>query len=143
LATFNVRKKPNTAGHLNQRLKSLQGFDRFWYEVLITGYLNGKGKVSQFDLGDDAWSVSRFVSSELLTDRYRDFNRVAQKHQTVQSSEVTIRVRELCPSAQPARQICRLPGVATPRQKRGLELPDLVTARVDFEHVVGGKVPWD
>ena len=143
LTTFNVRSKPNTAGHLDQRLKSLQGFDRFWYEVLTTGYLNGKGKVGLWPDEDDEWSGPRFVPSELLTIRYRDFNRVAQKHQTVQTSEVTTRVRELCPSVQTSRQVVRSPAVAAGMQRRGLELPDLATARSDFERVVGGKVPWD
>ncbi len=143
LAAFDIRKKPNTAEHLSQRLKSLQGFDRFWFEVLMTGYLNGKGKVGGAYVNDCTWSEPRFVPSEVLIDWYREFNRSAQKHQTVQTAEVTTRVRKLCPSAQVDRQISRLQGVASPSQRRGLKLPGLTTAREDFEGVMGAKVQWE
>jgi hypothetical protein len=141
LATFDVRKKPNTMAYLNQRLKSLDGFDRFWYEVLQTGHLNGTGQ--EVFNSDDEWFVARFVPSAVLVDRYKEFNRSAQKYQTVQTSEVTASVQRLCPSASTDRQIYKAPGLASAGQRRGLKLPDLATARADFERVIGGKVPWE
>ncbi|MFM7026033.1 MAG: primase-helicase family protein [Limnohabitans sp.] len=141
LNSFDVRRKPNTSEHLSQKLKSLQGFDRFWYEVLETGYLNGTGK--DFALQDDQWNTAVFVPTSVLVDRYKEFNKTAQRHQTVQAAEVAAAIQKLCPSAQPDRQIWKPPGVAAGSQKRGLNLPDLATARSEFERVIGGKVPWE
>jgi hypothetical protein len=141
LNSFNVRRKLDTSEHLKQKLKSLQGFDRFWYEVLETGYLNGTGK--DFALQDDEWSAPVFFPTSVLVDRYREFHKNAQRHQTVQTADIAASIQKLCPSAQPDRQIWKPPGVATGSQKRGLKLPDLATARSDFERVIGGKVDWE
>ncbi len=141
LTAFDVRKKPETTEHLSQKLKSLQGFDRFWYEVLETGYLNGTGK--DFALQDDEWSAAVFVPTSVLVDRYKEFHKTAQRHQTVQAAEVAAAIQKLCPSAQPDRQIWKPPGITAGSQKRGLKLPDLAIARTEFERVMGGKVPWE
>ncbi len=140
LNSFDVRRKPNTSEHLSQKLKSLQGFYRFWYEVLETGYLNGTGK--DFGLQDDEWNAALFVPTSDLVDRYKEFHKTAQRHQTVQAADVAAAIQKLCPSAQLIRQTWKPPGVATGSQKRGLKLPDLATARSEFESLIGGKVPW-
>ena len=141
LSSFDVRRKPDTSEHLSQKLKSLQGFDRFWYEVLETGFLNGTGK--DFVLQDDEWTESVFVPTSVLVDRYKEFNKTAQRHQTVQTAEVAAAIQKLCPSAQPDRQMWKPPGVTTGSQKRGLKLPDLATDRSEFERALGGKVDWE
>lgn len=143
LSSFDVRKKPNTTEHLSQKLKSLQGFDRFWYEILVTGYLDGTGPSDEIPFNNDEWNAPVFVPSNILVDRYKDFHKTAQRYQTVQTAEVVTSIQKLCPSAQPDRQIWKPPGVSTGSQRRGLNLPDLATARTEFEHVIGGKVPWD
>ena len=144
LKGFDVRKKPNTREHLSQKLKSLQGVDRYWYEVLVTGHLNGTGEVvGLFQTKKDIeWSGPVFVPTYSLVQMYRDFNRAAQKHQTVQAAEVTSCIQRLSPSAQMSRQTWTAPGSNNGSQKRGLNLPDLATARTDFERVVGGSVQW-
>lgn len=142
LTAFDVRKKPDTQEHLTQKLKSLQGFDRYWYEVLETGYFNGNGNLTPFNHISE-WTGPAFMPTSTLIDWYRDFYKTSQRYQTVQTAEVTASIQRLCPSAQPGRQIWKPPGVGTGRQKRGLNLPDLATARSEFERVIGGKVPWD
>ena len=141
LNLFDVRRKPNTSELLSQKLKSLQGFERFWYEVLATGYLNGTGN----DLApqDYQWSTPLFVPTSVLVERYKEFHKNAQRYQTVQTAEVSAAIQKLCPSAQSDRQIWKPPGAAAGSQKRGLKLPDLTTARSDFERVIGGNVPWE
>lgn len=37
LIKFDVRRKPSGAEHMKQKIKSLQGFDRYWFEVLGSG----------------------------------------------------------------------------------------------------------
>jgi hypothetical protein len=139
LSAFDVRRKPKTNEHLMQKLKSLQGFERFWFEVLLASHLTGADKSTGFS-GD--WVGPMFVPTSTLVDNYKEFNRQAQKHQTVQSTEVTAVVRRLCSSARPDRQICKQQGVATNSQRRGLQLPDIATARREFECAMGGSLTW-
>jgi hypothetical protein len=145
LTSFDVRKKPDTTEYIRQKLRSLQGFDRFWYEVLTTGDLYGTGIGSISSLGScpDMWSGPKFVPTTDLTRRYKEFDKTAQKHQTVQIGEVVVRVRKLCPSASTDRQISKIPGAMAGTQRRGIQLPALATARTEFEAVIGGSVAWE
>jgi hypothetical protein len=59
LTTFNVRAKPNTNEHLEQKLRSLQGVSRMWYEFLVTGSLGG---TVGFIHAQDDWSEKVFLS---------------------------------------------------------------------------------
>jgi len=140
LTTFNVRAKPNTNEHLEQKLKSLQGVSRMWFEFLVTGTLREKDGI--FDEEND-WSEKFFLSSFEIKQLYIEFNRNAERHQTVQIAEVTKTIRELCPSARVSRQVSKPTGAFKKRQLRGLLLPCLDDARLDFERVIGGKIDWD
>jgi len=139
LSSFEVRKKPKSNEHLLQKLKSLLGFERYWYEVLLTG--DFQAGVIQFSNGV-SWTEQTFISTSELITHYTRFNRNAQRHQTVQSADVVIAVQKLCPSTSPKRQICQQGNLAKKSQKRGLQLPDLATARAEFEQVVGGVIQW-
>lgn len=143
LTGFDVRKKPNTTEHHSQKMKSLQGVERYWYEVLASGDLDGGSGSSVHMAGDSEWTQSVFVPTAELVSRYKNFNKNAQRHQTVQSAEVSESIRRLCSSARVGRQICKRGHIATPSQQRGLILPDLATARADFERVMRSKVQWD
>ncbi len=141
---FDVRAKPKTGEHLSQKLKSLQGFDRYWYEVLFTGNLNGVDRVNGWEvMGVDTWVDPIFVPTSTLVSNYKDFNKNAQRHQTVQAAEVPSVMRRMCPSAKSDRQVCKKPGLASNSQQRGFQLPDLATARHEFGVAIGGEVPWD
>jgi hypothetical protein len=142
LTTFNVRAKPNTNEHLEQKLKSLQGVARYWFEALAAGSLC---RTQQFDFLSDEnwWSVPVFVPSAILSQRYIEFNKNAERHHTVQIAEVSKTIRELCPSAKVSRQMWKPRQLSEMRQTRGLLLPCLDDARLDFERVIGGKIDWD
>lgn len=139
LSSFEVRRKPSSQEHQSQKLKSLQGFDRYWYEVLLAGNLNaGLG----FPMNSDEWSGPKFVPTESLVRQYTSFDKNAQRRQTVQSAEVLSAVARLCPSSKGTRQSHQIAGVATKAQKRGTQLPDLATARAEFERLMGGLIQW-
>ncbi len=145
LNTFNVRQKPNTALHVNQKIKSLTGFDRFWFEILTTGFLDGRQPSdSSILLGTSGlWFDAIFVPSFRLAESYREFNKSGQRHQTVQIAEIVERVKRLCPSATTGRQSCPVSSSHPAGQHRGLKLPDLATARREFEYFLGGELAWD
>lgn len=140
LTEFEVRKKPKTTEHTAQKIKSLQGFDRYWYEVLLFGNFDA-GASSLYDIGK-AWDEATFIPSRDLVRYYSTFNKQAQRHQTIQSAEVIVNVQKLCPSASPARQLHQLDNLTPKTQKRGLQLPDLATSRNEFEKVIGGAIEW-
>lgn len=139
IRSFNVRKKPNTNQHLQQKIKSLQGIARYWYEVLLARDFDAG--VNQLGCGT-VWISQIFMPTTDLVRHYTTFNKNAQRHQTVQSGDVLSTIQKLCPSAVNARQLCHQTGLATKVQKRGLQLPDIATARAEFEKMIGGVIQW-
>ena len=139
LTSFEVRKKPNSNEHLAQKIKSLHGFSRYWYEVLHSGDFGAD--VSCFT-PNPVWSQPQFIPTSDLVRHYTRFDKNAQRHQTVQSAEVLANVLKLCPSAVSDRKLCKSDGFATKIQKRGISLPELATARAEFECILGGVVDW-
>ncbi len=135
LTLFEVRKKPNSSEHLNQKIKSLYGFERYWCEVLISGDF-GVG-VNPNNLSQ-VWSHTLFMPTSDLIRHFISFDKNAQKHQTVQSAEVLANVLKLCPSAVPERKLYQSDVFGIKLQKRGVSLPDLATARVEFDRIIGG-----
>ena len=84
-----------------------------------------------------------FIPTACLVNEYVSFNKNAARYETVQSSDVMIAVKKLCPSAAPGRQLWSENKFGPKSQKRGIQLPDLLTARADFEKVMGGAIQWD
>jgi hypothetical protein len=137
---FDVRRKPATNEGLDQKLQSLQGFDRFWYEVLMAGAFPPTDSFSSFA---EEWDGPVFAATRTLLARFKRCDKNAERHGTVQSAAIVKAVHRLCPSAKSVRQVDRKapPGTRTPQ--RGFDLPDLGTARRDFESVMGGVIDWD
>ena len=54
IADFNFRAKPNTGELLEQKLQSLRGFARYWYEVLSTGYID----CARLNGAFDPWEIA-------------------------------------------------------------------------------------
>jgi len=144
ISDFNIRIKPKTSEHLAQRLKSLDGFERFWYEVLSVGLLDGVGSstsvIAEFN---EPWVDSIFISSSALLANYKDFNKNAQRYQTLQTKAMKDQLMKLCPSAKPSRQLIKGVGQSTSCQQRGFILPNLPLARQEFCSYVGAELEWD
>ncbi len=141
LSMFKVREKPKSGEHAKQKLLSLQGFDRFWYEVLATGNMSGAGGTS--NLLDDYWDQAVFISTETLVELYVAFNRNAQRYQTVQSQQIADALRRLCPSASFDRQTCKQVPMTGQTRFRGFQLPELAKARDEFAAAMGAEIDWD
>jgi hypothetical protein len=131
LRGFDVRKRPQTAEHQNQKLKSLHGFERYWYEVLSTGDFCCSG------IGKEPWTTPAFKSSRSLTEDYKEFDKKASRFESVQQSEIVKTVKTVCPSG---RSIRKTEGGA---QKRGFDLPNIETARKEFEKYLGCTIQWE
>lgn len=141
ISNFEVRIKPKSPEHMAQKLLSLNGFDRYWYEVLVTGILNG-GKSGPWETKVE-WSGPLFVSTIDLVSNYKAFNKNAQRHQTVQNNQIAESLRRLCPSADSDRQVLKDSSIGSKIRPRGFQLPHIDTARQEFAKVMGGKIEWD
>jgi len=130
LAKFNVRERPKTSEHKNQKLKSLQKFDRYWYEVLVNGCL----ALDEFQ--PEIWESERFIGTSKLKIYFKNFDKNAEKFEAILMSEISQAVGRLCPSAASSRR------QINSNQSRGFELPSLETARKEFENVLNIAIDW-
>lgn len=130
--TFNVRQRPKTEEHLSQKLQSLNGFERYWYEVLQSETLS-TGDVFN---NNEKWEDSIFVSTQSLIAQYKGFNKNAERFSPVQANNINTAIEKLCPSASKARSS------VNGTQTRGYQLPAIRTARREFESYIGGKLIW-
>ena len=133
LANFDVRQRPKNEAHMDQKLRSLTGFDRYWYEVLQSGDF-GNGAFPE-PTGD--WSGPCFVSTQCLLRAWKDHEKGQRLFQPHQERDVHDALDRLCPSAQRDRS------TNNRKQKRGRNLPPLATARQEFARALGGTVQWD
>lgn len=139
LQHFRVRQKPKTFAHMDQRLKSLAGFNRYWFEVLQTGDLSPGSPLGL----SEPWQGSQFISSKQLMANWRDFERQARQFAPRQIKEVHDAIRRLCPSATPVRTVQnKVRTVQNKNQARGHQLPPLPDARAEFEKFMGGPIQW-
>ncbi len=130
LSGFNVHQRPITQEHGLQKLLSLQGFDRYWFEVLMSEH---------FDMRDDMhdeWSGPRFISTKSISAKYREFDNRNQRYAPTLSKEIADAIAWLCPSAKQCRKSMNY------GQARGYTLPDLAVARQEFESAYKCKVDW-
>ena len=132
LSNFNVRKKPITKELFSQKLKSLSGFGRYWYEVLNLGYLDIGSNSSPYIKFDES-----FIDSQKLIFYYDDFYKRTRQYNPRQFSEVREGLSEWCPSAKHTRK--KIDG----DHKRGYQLPNILDARKDFESNIGSKISWN
>ncbi len=131
LRQFNIRSRPLTKEHANQKLKSLSGFDRYWFEVLMSG------NVTQDRFCVESWEKDDFVSTDSLIQSLNQFDKRVQRFAPSTSKEITDALKRLCPSALKDRQ------AVYGRQQRGYKLPSLATARQEFERAYNCRIDWD
>ena len=75
-----------------------------------------------------------FVASQALIEKYKEYNRTAEKYEYIQTKTIHDEIKLLCPAAD-----------NTKRQdnKRGILFPEIGVARKEFEVYIGHTVNWD
>ena len=132
LAEFNIRERPKTTEYDSQRIKSLDKFERYWNEVLLDSNFGADDSFIQED-----WKAESFISTRDLVRHYKKYDPKANKYEPIQTRYVSQAVIRLCPSAKPARRI------SNNRQQRGFDLPDIQTARSEFDKHFNIATNWD
>lgn len=133
ISDFEVRDVPQTEALIEQKLATLLGMDRWWYDVLSDGAL----PVIGFDPAnwiDDQVLVERTDLRSNYEDRIR---RSRYQGEAVTSEIFGRRLRELVPGLQNCR-----PTVSGTRLRMYV-MPPLHEAREAFEKRMGGKISWD
>jgi hypothetical protein len=121
---FNVRDKPNTHELLEQKLQSLGPIARWWHDCLDGGGLTAEGNWADF-IGTEV-AIKGIV--ELAGGKL---------YKRPSPADVVQALLKLCPSAAKMQQQDNL------KRHRGLSVPSLRQARVEFEQYIGGAINWD
>jgi hypothetical protein len=132
LSGFNVRERPKTEEHTNQKLQSLQGFDRYWHEVLQSGDFHPGSGCSPCN----PWDEPVFVSTSTLQRGWQEYAKGVRQFAPQQVRDIHQAMKRLCPAAKKDRPQVRN------RQERGYQLPALSVARGTFAAAIGGHVDW-
>jgi hypothetical protein len=134
IKAFNPRSRPKTVAHIDQKLRSLNGFERYWHEVLHVGTTDP----AQPGGPSAVWDQPIFVSTQSIITAWQSYERGARsQYQPRQERELHEVLKWLCPSATRRRKSTRQ------GQHRGYDLPALTVARAEFTAFLGGEVTWD
>ena len=133
ITSFKVRDRPKTSEHVEQKLRSLAGFDRYWHEVLQSGDFNpGSGFAPC-----KPWDAPVFVSTTTLQRGWKGHVIGQRQFASPQERDLHQALKRLCPTAKRGRKQIHS------RQDRGYELPALPDARAEFTVFIGGKIEWN
>lgn len=129
---FNPRKRPLSKVLIDQKIQSLSGFYRYWFEVLQTGNFL---PAEDHELGEP-WTDETFAPSHKLMRGWRDYERGQRQFGARQERGISQALERLCPSAKYGRK------TTDSRPARGYYLPPLPAARAEFALFLGGEVQW-
>ena len=132
LTAFNVRKAPETQGLLNQKLASLKGIHKWWFESLSSGNVGSNSITKPWE---DGWQL---VDCDELRGGYISFMRDRRfDGDPLDAASFGKQLREM------------LPGIA--HKRRGTReqrtyvynLPPLALAQKSFSRWLGSPIKWD
>lgn len=126
LSGFNVRAKPNTAALVEQKIHSLGPIERWWFNALMAGDMETSEHSEWLD----------FIATKAVIDKAVELHG-GRLHRKPSDVEAVATLKKLCPSATKGQKQEAL------GRHRGLHLPDLQTARQEFEQYIGGAVAWE
>lgn len=124
ISDFNVRDKPNTKELQRQKLHSLGPIDRWWYDCLSNGCISE----------DVEWPDFISTNAAIVQIMQVSSGRIYKKPIP---AEFINAMKKLCPSAKQKQK------QENHSRQRGLELPSLNQARIEFEQYLGGPVEWE
>ena len=139
LSGFNVRAKPRTNEQQAQKIKSLQGFERFWYEVLCMGNFVFN---DEDDRGKYVWHQSIFIPTSELMKTYKENNKNAERYQSNQMSQIWAKVTVMCPSAMVGIR-GKWKNFRGETTVLGTRLHPLEVAKQEFADYLGEVLTWE
>ena len=134
LSSINLRQIPRTAALLEQKIRSLDLVEAWWFERLMSGATTRDG--------------SEWGALVPCTTLFNDYIAIADKIGVRRKQEETvfgIRLRKLVPDLDHVRrstEVKRDDGVIAQKRAWCYALPSLERAREEFERLLGQRVEW-
>jgi hypothetical protein len=137
LASFDPTNRPGSTALVEQKIKSLNGFDQWWYSALQTGEFATSESYPSGAAMELGLLTPVFFGTLLLVDSYKTFAKAHSfRERSVDEKALKDRLKILCQSAKYDRK------QEARNQYRGYDLPALPVARADFEKFIGGPLEW-
>ncbi len=130
LGSVNLRKIPRTAALLEQKIRSFDSVDHWWFERLMAGSVTRKGRI---------WPS--IVSKSVLVDDYVEATERLGVKRKRSETEVGMALRKLMPKLETVRGYCQI-SEDTATRRWCFRLPDLHLCRHAFEQAVQQTVDW-
>jgi hypothetical protein len=135
---LDIRKKPPTQEHVDQKIKSLEGFGRYWHEVLCTGNFTATELSFNTIPDDEKWADPFFKSTSSIINSYKEHDRNSSKHGSIQAKTIVKQTKQMCSTAVYAREVNE-----QKNKLRGFNFPSIEIARKDFADYLGSELSWD
>ncbi|MDP3818296.1 MAG: DUF5906 domain-containing protein [Methylotenera sp.] len=141
LSEFMVRYKPSTKELVEQKLQSLGPIQRWWHDCLYRGEMRKDNNSGGADIGYDFGSEFNvdwpsFISTAEAIEGVMNVtgSKIFRKPT---ANDIVDAIKMLCPSVVNKQQ------QNGNSRHRGLALPPLERARIEFETYIGGSVQWE
>lgn len=132
LTSFDVRKAPETEGLLNQKIASLRGVYKWWFESLASGEIGSNFLTEPWENGWQSVHCDELRGGYISFMRNRRFD-----GDPLDAATFGKRLREMLPSIAHSRRGGR------DGRAYAYRLPPLSLARRDFDKWIGSQIDWD
>lgn len=129
LTNFNLRVIPQTEALLEQKLQSMQGIDKWWYQCLRAGAIEET---------EDQWPIKPIPVGDLYK-IFRDHVKNSSHRYCPDLSSFAMRLRRIVPKLEHKR--ITLEG-GNNRRARAYLLPTLKSCRKHFEKLLRSEIKW-
>ncbi|MGO7673854.1 DUF5906 domain-containing protein [Rhizobium ruizarguesonis] len=132
ISNFQVRAVPDTTGLAEQKVEGLKNLDRFWFQALESGSIDGQGSQR------DVWPQEPIeVEKSGFRDSYSRWLR-NRRYDGVELSEIAItkRLKTLLPPLATRRLR------SSDRAGHFYVFPELDSCRTEFDHWIGAEIDW-
>ena len=127
--------RPKTTEHAKQKILSLEGLDRFLYEILQAAEIPGSKTL--YSRPAKGWIGKLEIATEDLKDAMTEFDRGAERYRPMSASKLKPDLIKIFPTAKSTRF------QDSNKNRRGIELPAIHQARKDFEQHIGCIIEWE
>ena len=128
ISQFRPASLPGDKQKGDQVLRSLTGFDEYYYSRLITGKQVGDSYT--------CWSDEYFASTDSVLDDYKNYMKGRALLPNMNTQATISKLRELCPSGNKSRMS------GPSGDMRGWKFPGIEGARADFSRVLKIIIDW-
>lgn len=136
ISKVNLRRAPKTKALLDQKLRSLDTAEAFWFEALTFGAIMR----SAFTSIDEVWSTS--IATEKVQEAYYKFSKNIGASRRAESTALGKTLKRLCPKMGKRKAAILDPDTNTSKRCMVYDLPNLADCREAFEQALGEKINW-